>query len=74
MTDPITIIQTWKNPVSDVVILVVENPPAATICFADQIRRVFISIEADLPQTSAGERTLVVDSYPPCTGPEADKA
>jgi len=67
-------LQTWKDPVSDVGIFIVEDPPASIVCFADEVRRMFIAIEAYLPQTCSVESTLWVDSNPPRTGPEADQA
>jgi len=66
-------IQTWKDPVSDVVIFLVENPPAAIVRFADQVGSVLITVETDLPQTSSVERTVLVNTYPPWPSPETDQ-
>ena len=66
-------IQTWKDPVSDVGVFIVEDPPAAIVCFADKVRRMLITIEAYLPQTRSVESTLRVNSNPPRTSPEADQ-
>jgi len=67
-------IQTWQDPVSDVVIFVVENPPAAIVRFADEVRCMFVAIETDLPQTRSAERTLVINGNPPRARTKADKA
>ena len=65
---------TWKNPIADVVVFVVENPPASVIRLADEIRRVFVPVEANLPQAGAVEITVLrISGDPPGTGSEADK-
>ena len=45
----ITVAQTWKDPVSDVVIFIVENPPTSVVSFAYKVRCMFVAIETYLP-------------------------
>jgi len=63
--------QTWKDPVSDVVIFLIEDPPAPIVGFADQIRRVLIAVETYLPQSGPVEFTVRISTNPPRAGPKA---
>lgn len=56
---------TWHEPVPDVVILLVEDPPASVVGFSYQIRSVFVSVEAGLPQSDTLEEVVWVDRDKP---------
>lgn len=56
---------TWHQPVSDVVIFFVEEPPASVVGLSYQVRSVFVSVEAGLPQSDTLEEVVRVDRNKP---------